>query len=126
MLIVGVIILASFLASFTDWIFMDALVHRYYAAAPDIWRPSGGARRIVASQFIGAMATAAVVSLCLLAPGRPLVVAAAIWCAGALPILAQNQQWMRLQPQVAVSHAVGWLARILIAAVMTGWLLAGR
>jgi hypothetical protein len=40
-----------------------------------------------------------------------------------LSIGLQNLQWMRLHPAVAASHAAGWLARLLIAALLAGWLL---
>ena len=79
------IVLATLAASFTDWLFMDALIHRFYAAHPDTWRPSEGAGRIIVSQVIGTATTAAAVLLCLLIPGRPLLLAIAIWAAGPLP-----------------------------------------
>jgi hypothetical protein len=123
MLTLGVIILASFLASFTDWLCMDLLVHRYYLAAPALWRQGQGTTRIVISQIIGTLATAAVVLLCLKLPGRPLFVAGAVWCAGPLPVGLQTLQWMRLHPAVTASHAAGWLARLLIAAYLAAWLL---
>jgi hypothetical protein len=117
-----VILLATLLASFTDWLFMDLLVHRFYAAAPEIWRPARGPVRIVVSQLIGTLATAAIVVLCLQAPGRPFIVAGAAWAAGPLPMAAQNLQWIRLHPAIAASHATAWLARLLIAALLAAWL----
>jgi hypothetical protein len=123
MLTLGVIALASFLASFTDWVCMDLLVHRFYQAAPELWHPGTGARRIVISQIIGTLASAAVVLLCRTLPGQPLLVAGAVWCAGPLPVGLQNLQWMRLHPAVTASHAAGWLARLLIAAFLASWLL---
>ncbi len=125
MLIVGAIVLASAVASFTDWLFLDVLVHRYYTASPGIWRPPGGVGRIIASQLIGTVATAAAVMLCLLAPGRPLLVELAAWCAGPLPVIGQNLQWIRMDLAIAASHAAGWLVRLLIAAGVAAWLLPG-
>jgi hypothetical protein len=122
-LILGVVVLASFVASFTDWLFMDALIHRYYAYAPEVWLPNSGVPRIIVSQIIGTAASAAVVMLCLLAPGRPLLVAGAAWCAGPLPVVLQYWQWVRIDPRVSASHAVGWLARLVIATMLAGWIL---
>ncbi len=116
MLILATIAVATLLASFTDWLFMDVLVHRYYAASPALWRPRGGTARIVVSQAIGTAATAAMVALCL-GGARPITAALLVWLAGALPITLQNLQWMNLSPAVAASHAAGWLARLLIAAL---------
>jgi len=123
MLIIGVVVLASFLASFTDWLCFDVLVHRYYQAAPQLWRQGPATTRIVVSQIIGTLASAAVVLLCARLPGQPLLVAGAAWCAGPLPVGLQTLQWMPLHPAVAASHAAGWLARLLIAAYLAAWLL---
>jgi len=123
MLIVAVVALASFLASFSDWLCFDVLIHRFYAVAPEVWRPRGGALRIVVSQIIGTAASAAVIGLCVIAPGRPLAVAGLVWAAGPLPATLQNLQWMRLHPAIGASHAVGWLLRLLIAALLADGLL---
>jgi hypothetical protein len=125
MLIVAVIALASFLASFTDWLCFDVLIHRFYGVAPEVWRARGGAGRIVVSQIIGTIASAAAVVLCLWMPGRPLAVAGLVWAAGPLPATLQNLQWMRLHPAIGASHAAGWLARLVIAALLAAWLLPG-
>ncbi len=122
MWIASVIIL--FIASFSDWFFMDVLIHRFYEAEPAIWRARGGRVRIVISQLIGTVASAGVVALCLWAHGRAVPVAVAAWFAGPLPVIMQNLQWMRLHPAIAASHAAGWLVRLLIAALLASWLLA--
>jgi hypothetical protein len=122
MLVLLVIILSTALASFTDWLFMDVLVRRLYAASPEMWRPNEGTRRIIVSQAIGTVATAAMVVLSLRA-GRPVGAAVLVWLAGALPMTLQNVQWMRLHPAIGASHAAGWLARLLIAALLTRFIL---
>jgi len=121
-LTLGAIALATLLASFTDWLFMDVLVNRYYATAPEIWRPRGGTARIVVSQVIGTVATAAFVVLCLHRV-PPLHAAVLVWLAGALPVTLQNVQWMKLHPAIGASHAAGWLVRLLIAALLTRLIL---
>jgi hypothetical protein len=123
MRLLSVIVLATLLASLTDWLCMDLLVHRFYQAAPAIWRPRGGTGRIIASQIIGTLATGAMVWLSGLLPGRPITLALAVWLAGPLPVTAQNWQWLRLHPAIAASHAAGWLARLLIATACATWLL---
>jgi hypothetical protein len=123
MILLGLIVLATVLASFTDWLFMDLLVHGAYARMPQVWRSGGGTQRIVLSQVIGTVATAAVVVLCWMMPGKAWLVAGAVWCAGPLPVVAQYYQWMRMEKLVAVSHAAGWLARVAIAAGLAGLLL---
>jgi hypothetical protein len=118
-----VIILSSVIASFSDWLFMDVLVHRFYQSAPELWRARGGRVRIILSQIIATTASAAVVLLSVWAPDRALPVAGAAWCAGALPMTVQNLLWMRLHPAIAASHATGWLVRLVIAALFAAWFL---
>ena len=122
MLILGVIALSTLLASFSDWLFMDVLVHRFYAENPAMWRPGEGVRRIAISQVIGTLATAAFVLLCL-GGVRALLGALLVWLAGPLPMILQNLQWMKLHAAIAASHAAGWLARLLIAALLTHLIL---
>jgi hypothetical protein len=106
----------------TDWLFFDVLVHRFYASAPNVWRP-GGRLRIAVSQAVGTLATAAAVALAVLVHGNPVILAALIWSAGPLPATLQNMQWMRIHPAVGASHAAGWLVRLLIATLLAAWLL---
>src|SRR5277367_1726759 len=101
MIILGAILLATVLASFTDWLFMDLLVHRFYAANPAMWRPGTGAARIIVSQLIGTAASAALILLTAATKAAPLTLAAAFWAGAALPVTLQNLQWMRLHPAIA-------------------------
>jgi hypothetical protein len=115
-LILAVIVLSTLVASLTDWLFMDVLVHRFYAVSPALWRPQGGTARIVLSQLIGSAATASLVLLCL-SGVKPFRAVLLVWLAGALPVTLQNLQWMILPPPIAASHAAGWLVRLGIAAL---------
>ena len=122
MRIAGVVLLATILASLTDWLFFDVLIHRFYQAAPAVWRP-GGRARIVISQVASTLATAAAVIIAVRLPGAPALLAAGLWAAGALPISIHNWQWMNVHPAIEVSHATGWLIRFLIATYAVAWLL---
>jgi hypothetical protein len=123
--IAGVTVVASVVASFTDWLFMDVLVRRYYSLRPELWRPGGQIRRIVVSQLVGTLATAAAVVLTLWCPGRPVSLAVAAFCAGALPVELQQLQWLRLHPAITASHAAGWLVRLLIATLLASRVFPG-
>ncbi len=111
---IAVILLGTLLAWFTDGLFFDLLVHRFYARAP---------ARIAASQAIGTLATAAAVILAIGVPGRPVLLALLIWSAGPLPATLQNLQWTRMHQAIGASHAMGWLARLLIATILTHWMV---
>ncbi len=125
MIVVWTILLATSAASFTDWLCMDVLIHRFYAQTPQTWRANEGVGRIILSQIIGTLASAAVVLLYLRCPGRPILFGFGIWCAGALPVALQNLQWIKMSPIVAAGHSAGWLARVMIAALLAAW-LTGR
>ena len=116
MRLVVAILLATVLASFTDWFFFDVACHRLYRASPDVWRQNKGAGRILLSQVIGTAATAFTIVLCTALPQHPWLAAAAFWIGGPLPVLLQNWQWMRVPAAVTAWHAAGSLARIAIAA----------
>jgi hypothetical protein len=70
---------------------------------------------------MGTAATAAAVALDIGAPGRPVLLALLVWAAGPLPAALQNLQWMRIHPAIGASHATAWLARLLIATLLTEW-----
>jgi hypothetical protein len=125
-----VVAAASLIASFTDWLFMGVLFHEKYLHAPEIWRQHpelSGARRIVYSQAIGVVACAAYAYLCLsldtLTLRSALTVAVLVWLAGVAVILAQMVMWVKLHPLIGLSHALGWLTRLVITALLAVWLL---
>jgi uncharacterized membrane protein len=129
----AVVVGASILASVTDWLFMGVLFHKQYQHAPEIWRTHPqltGTRRIVYSQIIGLITCAAFAYLCLtldaLTVPSALTVALLVWVAGAVVILGQMVMWVKLHPLVGVSHALGWLARLVITALLAVWIMGPK
>jgi len=45
-----------------------------------------------------------------------LLLAGAVWLVGPLAVIATNTIFLKLSPMIAASHAVGWLAKLAIAA----------
>ena len=126
----AVVVAASVLSSFTDWLFMGVLFHEKYLHAPEIWRQHpqlNGARRIVYSEAIGVVTCAAYAYLCLaldaLNVSSALTVAVLVWLAGVVAILAQMVMWVKLHPLIGVSHALGWLTRLIITGLLAVWLM---
>ncbi len=125
-----VVLIASVVASFSDWLFMGILFHDKYSAAPEIWRfPAGKNERglIAYSQLIGVVCCAAFAFLCtqgngLTIPGS-LRLAVCAWLAGPVVVLAQMVLWTRLHPLVGASQSVGWLARLILTGLLAVWLL---
>jgi heme/copper-type cytochrome/quinol oxidase subunit 4 len=127
MLLVLVVVVASVIASFTDWVFMDVMVRAQYAAAPDVWRAGFSETwRVVWSQLLGFGSSATLTWLYVLTQPADLAEAARlatiVWLAAVAPITLQNVLWMRLHPVVGLSHAIGWLVRFLITMQVAVWL----
>jgi hypothetical protein len=55
--------------------------------------------------------------------GATLKLALAAWLIGPLPLIVTNALFIKLQPQIAASHSLGWLVKLIIAAVAVVWIL---
>jgi Na+(H+)/acetate symporter ActP len=125
--IIATIVASSVLASITDWLFMGVLFHDRYALHPEVWRGDRkDGRRILLSQLVGVIACVGFVWLCLLFPHLLrfyLKAAFAVWLAASVPMLIQNGVWMKLHPLILASHAVGWLVRFVITALVCSLLI---
>jgi hypothetical protein len=116
--------------SFTDWFFMGFLFHKKYLETPEIWRGQAGqpeTKRIIWSTLIGVVSNAALIYACAM-DGAPqlddaLRDAVLAWLIGPVPLLSMNVVWMKFHPTIALSHALGWLARFVISALFAVWLL---
>ncbi len=124
----AVVVLASLIASITDWVFMRMLFHDRYMLHPEVWRGSlDEGAKIFHSELIGILACLGfallVGMLRLRTMGALLVCAFLVWLAAAVPILAQDGIWMKIDPLVLGSMSVGWLIRLLITAILCALLL---
>jgi hypothetical protein len=120
----------GFITSLTDCVFGGILFHGKYSAYPEIWRqgPSRGEAPAVAwSIALGFLTSAAFVSACI-AFGvhgyrASLELAGLCWLMVPVPLLITNALFIKLHPLVVVSHSLGWLAKLGVAAVVAGFLL---
>jgi hypothetical protein len=123
-----VVVVSGLIASVTDYVFMGLLFKAKYQEAPEIWRQGASERnKIIYSELIGLITCAAFAWL-LAATGHValmsgLKMAVAVWVIAAIPILFTNSLWIRLSPWIAGSHSVGWLARLVVTAVVASYLL---
>jgi hypothetical protein len=125
-----VVVIASVVTSFSDWLFMGVLFHDKYKAAPEIWRSSAGSnerRLIVHSQLVGVLSCAAFVYLCTqtnaLTIPRILGAAVIVWLAGPVVVIAQTVLWTKLHPLIGASQSLGWLARFFVTGLLAVWLM---
>ncbi len=79
--------------------------------------------------MIGVIACAAYAYLCLAVDAvtvpSALMVAVLVWLAGVVVILGQMVLWMKLHPLIGLSHALGWLTRLVITGLLVAWLMGG-
>jgi hypothetical protein len=125
-----VVVIASVVTSFSDWLFMGILFHDKYMASPEIWRSSAGSqerRLVIYSQVIGVLSCAAFAYLCTQANAltitRSLGLAGIVWLAGPAVVLWQMVLWTKLHPLIGASQSLGWLVRFCVTALLASWLL---
>lgn len=124
-----VVLFASVVASFSDWLFMGILFHDKYASAPEIWRSPGGDERrpILYSQLVGVLSCGAFAFLCTRAQAltipQSMGAAVVVWLAGPVVVLAQMVLWTKLHPLIGLSQSLGWLVRFIVTGLLAVWLL---
>ncbi len=126
---------AAIMTGLADWLFFGVLFHRHYQAFPEVWRAgaamaAGGAdgasagkagerRAILVSSSAGLLTPIAMVALCAWLPlsgGRVWILALLLWAMIPLPLLIGNYLFIKLHPLILVSHALGWLAKLMACA----------
>jgi hypothetical protein len=121
-------LLGALLGSLADWLFAGLIFHDRYQKHPEVWRTGvGERRRILAAQALSLLTAAAFVVLAAKlhqtdARGA-LKLAAMVWLIAPLPLLLANAMFIKIDPMVTASHAAGWLAKLLLIAAATAWLL---
>jgi hypothetical protein len=125
------VVAAGFVSSLTDWLFAGVLFHDKYLAYPEVWRQSPGKSETPAvawSVVLGFVTAAAFIFACeefhVHGYEATLKLAALCWLMVPLPLLITNALFIKLHPLVVVSHSLGWLAKLAVAA-LSAVLLAG-
>ena len=121
----GFAVLASGLASsLTDWFFMGDLLYKKFDKHPEIWRYPGdkGADKAIAWSSALPFLTCAVfalacVQLHLYSYSATLKLAFEVWLMAPLPLFITMSLWMKLQPAIAIAYSLGWLVKLVLAAV---------
>jgi len=118
---------ASIAISLSDWFFTGVLFHDKYRAHPEIWRKREGEGQAIAlSTLLGVLTSAAFIFASFEFGIRGFAstfrFAVLCWLIAPLPLLITNAIYIKLHPLVVVSHALGWLARLTIAAIAVAFL----
>jgi hypothetical protein len=125
------ILAAGIVSSFTDWFFTGVLFHDRYNAYPEIWRRSvvkSEAPAIGWSLALGFLTSAAFVTVAVVfhvhGYRETLPLAGLCWLMVPLPLLITNALFIKLHPLTVVANSLGWLAKLVICAFATAFLLA--
>jgi hypothetical protein len=112
------------ISSMTDWLFMGDWLYKRYDHNPEIWRYSAGLgenKAILWSSLLPFLTCGVFIFTCrflrLNSFRGALELAGAIWLIGPLPLTVVNALWIKFAPAIAASHALGWLVKLMIAAI---------
>lgn len=127
--IILAILIAGIASTLTDFFFFGVLFRERYNKYPDTWWPGVAEGKethaIVASSVLDFAVAAAIVGLCLFANVHDiktgLIVAALAAIAGPVVITVTNGFWIRIDPAITFSQAVGYSVRFLIAGAAAGY-----
>ena len=124
------IAIAGVTSSFTDWFFGGILFHDKYLAYPEVWRQAAGRSETPAvawSIVLGFLTAAAFMAISVILGVHGywslLTLAGLSWLMVPVPLLITNALFIKLHPLIVLSHSLGWLAKLAVAAVVGGRLL---
>jgi hypothetical protein len=125
------VLTAGLVSTFTDWFFAGVLFHEKYNAYPEVWRPAlrkNDTPAIAGGIVLGFLTSASFIAACVAFHIRAyqdtLRLAALCWFMVPLPLLITNALFIKFHPLIVVSHSVGWLAKLFVAALAVAFLLA--
>ena len=118
------VLAAGAACSLTDWFFGGILFHGKYLAYPEVWRQGPGkseASAVTWSVLLGFVTCACFPFVCVAfhvgGYAKTFELAALCWLMIPVPLLVTNALFIKLHPLVVVSHLLGWLAKLCVAAL---------
>ena len=122
------LVAATAAISLTDWLFFGVLFHDRYQRTPELWRATSESKNIAISMVFAAVGVAFFLWLSLhfhvQGFGEAFVVALIVWLAASLPQTATATLYVKYEPVLGVSHALGYLARLVVTAAAYTWIVA--
>ena len=106
--------------SLSDWLFFGVIFHGDYMKTPEMWRAVPESQKIAVSMVFAVLGTAAFLVLAQRTGvhgfGPAIALSALVWLAAGLPQTLTNTLYLKYSARLGVSHSLGWLARLVIAA----------
>ncbi len=119
----AVTIAAGVLTSLTDWLFAGDWIHKRWTY-PEIWRKGSESRAVALTSPLPFLTCAAFALLAhhlgLDSVRSTAKLAAMIWVIGPLPLILTNAAFIKLHRAFVFFYSLGWLVKLMIAAVVTG------
>jgi hypothetical protein len=126
MRVVAIVIGAGVISSLTDWFAAGDWIHRRYSY-PEVWRQGAEGRAIALTSPLPFLTCGVFIYLSLRlglhSVSEAVKLAFAIWLIGPLPVILTNAAFMKLHRFFVLSYALGWLIKLMIAAITVGWFL---
>jgi hypothetical protein len=123
---VVVVLGAGFLASLTDWFFAGDWIHRRFTY-PEIWRKGAESRAIALTSPLPFITCGLFVYLALKlgihSVSGASKLALVLWLIGPLPLILTNAAFIKLHRVFVAYYSVGWLIKLMIAALAVGLFL---
>ena len=127
--IILVALIGGVVSSMTDWAFAGDWLYKRFNAHPEIWRVNAKNEwKAIAGSAAFPFLTCAVFALVcarlnLHSYSATLKLALAIWLIGPLPLLVTHALFMKIQAPIVASYSIGWLVKLIVAAVAVSFLL---
>lgn len=114
-----------------DWFFFGVLFHEKSRAYPEVWRRwAGGPGENLAIAFSVILSFLTFFGFAYLYGAfsphgwvAALRMATTVWVAVPLPLLIGNALFVKTHPAMVLAHSLGWLVKLLVAAVASAWIL---
>ena len=106
----------------TDWLFAGDWLYKRFDRHPEIWRVTRQTetKAIIWASFLSFVTCLAFAITCawlhLSRFSASSLLALAIWVIATVPLMVVNSLFMKISPPIAISQALGWLVKLLIAA----------
>jgi hypothetical protein len=129
--VLGTFLAAAVIASFSDWYFFGVLFHDRYHKTPGIWRAyrdkSDERTSLLVAQAVMSVSLLVFILVCAsqgwVSMRSSTLAAVTGWVMIPLPLIVTNAIYIPMDRWLVVSHTLGWLARLLITALLVSWLL---
>jgi hypothetical protein len=127
----GAFVASAVATSLSDWYFFGVLFHSRYLKTPGVWKAYRDRKdeqnSLVMAQAVLTVSTLVFILVCAhqgwVSAGTSIPAAIILWVMVPLPLIVVNAIYIPMDRWLVVSHSLGWLARLIITALLVSWFL---